>query len=265
MTLGRYLPYDSIMHKMDPRAKIMSLLLVLITIFFDAGFSGYLLIALFSLTTLKLSKISLSYLIKSIKPMLFMMCFLAVVNIFVLRTGEILVTIGSFPIYKKALMQTAYIVIRLVLIVSLTTVVTATTKPLDLTLRIESLLTPFRKIGFPAHEVAMMISIALRFIPTLLEETERIMKAQASRGVDFKEGKLMEKISAIISLIVPLFISSFARAEELANAMEARGYHPDAKRTRYKLLHWQVQDTYLMVISVGLMVSIIAMSVVGTW
>lgn len=265
MTLGRYLPYDSVMHRMDPRAKIMSLLLILITIFFDAGFSGYILIALFAYMSLKLSKISLSYLVKSIKPMLFMMCFLAVINILVMRTGEVLITIGSFAIYKKAVMQTAYIVIRLVLIVALTTVVTATTKPLDLTLGIEHLLSPFKKIGFPAHEVAMMISIALRFIPTLLEETERIMKAQASRGVDFKEGKLMEKVSAIISLIVPLFISAFSRAEELANAMEARGYRPDAKRTRYKLLKWQGQDTLLMGASVILMATIIVMSVIGTW
>lgn len=265
MTLGRYLPYDSFMHRIDPRAKILCLLLVLITIFFDAGFSGYLLIGIFAFSALKLSKITLSYLLKSIKPMLFMMCFLAVINILVMRTGEVLVTIGSFPIYTKALVQTAYIIIRLVLIVALTTVVTATTKPLDLTLGIEHLLTPFKKIGFPAHEVAMMISIALRFIPTLLEETERIMKAQASRGVDFKEGSLKEKISAIISLIVPLFISAFARAEELANAMEARGYQPDAKRTRYKVLKWRGQDTCIMASGMILTVVIIAMSVVGTW
>lgn len=265
MTLGRYLPYDSVMHRMDPRAKIGGLLLVLIAIFFDAGFSGYLLIAGMTYLGLRLSKISLSYLIKAIKPMLFMMCFLAVINIFVIRTGEILVTIGPFSIYTKAITQTAYIVIRLVLIVALTTLVTATTKPLDLTLGIEHLLSPFKKIGFPAHEVAMMISIALRFIPTLLEETERIMKAQASRGVDFKEGKLMEKVNAIISLIVPLFISAFSRAEELANAMEARGYHPDAKRTRYKQLHWRMADTILLTLSCALLVGIVAMSVVGTW
>ena len=265
MTLGRYLPYDSIMHRMDPRAKILGLLLVLISIFFDAGFSGYFLIALFCYLALKLSKISLSYLIKSIKPMLFMMCFLAVINIFVMRTGEVLFTIGSFAIYIKAITQTAYIVIRLILIVAMTTVVTATTKPLDLTLGIEHLLSPFKRFGFPAHEVAMMISIALRFIPTLLEETERIMKAQASRGVDFKEGKLMEKISAIISLIVPLFISAFSRAEELANAMEARCYHPDAKRTRYKQLYWKLQDTILMASSLVLMATLIVMSVIGTW
>lgn len=265
MTLGRYLPYDSWMHERDPRAKILGLLLILVTIFFDAGFSGYLLIAGIVYGALKTAKIPLSYLLKSIRPMLFMMGFLTVINILVMRTGEILFTIGSFPIYTRALVQTAYIVIRLILIVALTTAVTATTKPLDLTLGIEHLLSPFKRFGFPAHEVAMMISIALRFIPTLLEETERIMKAQASRGVDFQEGSLKEKISAIISLIVPLFISAFSRAEELATAMEARGYHPDAKRTRYKVLVWKGSDTFLLGSCFVLMVIIIIMSVIGTW
>lgn len=262
MTLGRYLPHDSLMHRMDPRAKILGLLIVLVTIFFDAGFVGYLLIGILAYLALKLSKISLSYLIRAIKPMMFMMAFLLVMNILVLRTGEVLVAIGPFAIYTKAITQTVYIVVRLVLIVALTTVVTATTKPLDLTLGIEDLLTPFKKIGFPAHEVAMMISIALRFIPTLLEETERIMKAQASRGVDFQEGTFMEKIQAIISLIVPLFISAFSRAEELANAMEARCYQPDQKRTRYKQLHWQTADTIMMGVCIVLFIMIVVMSVI---
>ena len=125
----------------------------------------------------------------------------------------------------------------------MTTILTATTKPLDLTLGIEHLLSPFKRIGFPTHEVAMMISIALRFIPTLLEETQRIMKAQASRGVEFSEGSLKEKILSIVSLIIPLFISAFQRAEDLANAMESRNYNPEAKRTRYKQLIWKISDT----------------------
>ena len=260
MTLGSYLPYDSIMHRIDPRAKILALLIILVSVFFDAGFLGYLMIALFTLVALHLAKLKVSYILKSVKPMLFMMAFLGVLNIFMIRTGEILVTIGKFPIYTAAISQTAYIIIRLVLIVAQTTIVTATTKPLDLTLGIEHLLTPFKKVGFPAHEVAMMISIALRFIPTLLEETQRIMKAQASRGVDFNEGTLMEKISAIISLIVPLFISAFSRAEELANAMEARCYNPEAKRTRYKQLHWNVKDTLVLSSSTLVLMTIIVLS-----
>lgn len=265
MTLGSYLPYDSFMHRIDPRAKILALLIVLISIFFDAGFIGYIVIATLTLLALKLAKLNMQYILKSVKPMLFMMAFLGVLNIFMIRTGEVLLTFGDFPIYTNAVTQTVYIIIRLILIVALTTIVTATTKPLDLTLGIEHLLTPFKKIGFPAHEVAMMISIALRFIPTLLEETQRIMKAQASRGVDFNEGKLMEKIGAIISLIVPLFISAFSRAEELANAMEARCYNPEAKRTRYKQLYWNGKDTSVLGTSIVLLIGIIVLSRINLW
>ena len=265
ITLGSYLPYDSFMHRIDPRAKILALLLMLISVFFDAGFIGYFLIALVTICALKLSKLKMNYILKSVKPMMFMMAFLGVLNIFMLRTGEVLVTIGDFSIYKIAITQTLYIVIRLILIVAQTTIVTATTKPLDLTLGIEHLLTPFKKIGFPAHEVAMMISIALRFIPTLLEETQRIMKAQASRGVDFNEGKLLEKVNAIISLIVPLFISAFSRAEELANAMEARCYNPEGKRTRYKQLYWNMKDTLVLGACLVMLVGIIVLSRVSLW
>jgi len=263
ITLGRYLPLDSIIHKIDPRAKITILLILLIAIFFDAGFIGYTIIGAFCLCIVFLAKLKITYVLKSLKPMLFMLTFLLILNVLMVRQGEILVTIGSFRIYSKAIFQTLYIVIRLFLIICLTTVLTASTKPLDLTLGLERLLSPFKVIGFPAHEVAMMISIALRFIPTLLEETERIMKAQASRGVDFKEGTLKEKISAIISLIVPLFISSFQRAEDLADAMEARCYNPEAERTRYKQLHWSLLDTVSLVSSVVIAAIIVTISVVA--
>jgi energy-coupling factor transport system permease protein len=142
----------------------------------------------------------------------------------------------------------------------MTTILTATTKPLDLTLGLESLLGPLKKVGFPTHIVAMMISIALRFIPTLLEETERIMKAQASRGVEFSEGTIKEKILAIVSLIIPLFISSFQRAEDLANAMESRNYNPEAPRTRYKQLKWRSTDTISLVVVLAVSVSVITLS-----
>lgn len=262
ITLGRYLPINSFIHRLDPRLKIMSLLLLLISIFFDSGFIGYAILTVFVCLVVKLAKIKISYVLKALKPMIFMMSFLMILNIFMIRQGTVLLSLGDFKIYTGGFIQTAYILIRLVLIVTLTTVLTASTKPLDLTLGLEHLFNPFKKIGFPAHEVSMMISIALRFIPTLLEETERIMKAQSSRGVDFKEGSLKEKIKAIVSLIVPLFISAFQRAEELANAMESRGYNPEGKRTRYKQLHWSFQDTLSMGTVTVLSVGIIIMSVV---
>ncbi len=263
VTFGKYLPIDSMIHRLDPRLKLVALFGLLVVIFFDIGFIGYGIMALFILMLVYLSKLSLSYIFRAIKPMMYMMAFLLVFNILMYRTGDPLISIGSFTIYSGGIFQTLYIVIRLLLIISLTTLLTATTKPLDLTLGLEHLFQPLRKIGFPSHEVAMMISIALRFIPTLLEETQRIMNAQASRGVDFNEGNFKEKIQSIVSLIVPLFLSAFSRAEELANAMESRGYNPDARRTRYKVLKWQTADTISAIVVCLLSVGLIVYSVVA--
>ncbi|MFR7590035.1 MAG: energy-coupling factor transporter transmembrane component T family protein [Longibaculum sp.] len=262
MMFGRYLPLDSFVHRLDPRLKIGSLLLLLIAVFFDAGFLGYAILGVFVVIMAILSKIKISQIIKAIKPMLFMMAFLLIFNLLFIQRGNIVFELGFLKIYDQALSQTAYIFIRLVLIIIMTTILTATTKPLDLTLGIEHLLSPFKKIGFPTHEVAMMISIALRFIPTLLEETQRIMKAQASRGVEFSEGSLKEKILSIVSLIIPLFISAFQRAEDLANAMESRNYNPEAKRTRYKQLHWKLADTITFIMVLAMCSTMVVMSIV---
>ena len=254
--LGKYLPYDSVIHKMDPRAKILAMLMVLVSIFLPAGYLGYAVLAAVIVSTVLMAKLSLKFVWKSMKPMLFMLAFLMVINIFAVKTGYVLIAFGSFEIYSDAVFNTLYIAVRLMLMIMVTTCLTATTKPLDLTLGIEDLLKPFKKIGVPAHEIAMMISIALRFIPTLIEETERIMKAQASRGVDLQEGKLNEKIMAVLSLIVPLFVSAFQRAEDLANAMEARGYAPGQRRTRYKQLKFCFRDVVLLAGSLLLVVVI---------
>lgn len=261
ITLGKYLPLNSTIHKLDPRLKIISLLILLITIFIDSGCLGYLIISFFVIILLRLSKLKFSYIIKSLKPMVLMMSFLMIINIFMIRQGDIIFSYGFLNIYSGGIVQTLYILVRLILIVTLTTILTATTKPLDLTLGLEYLFKPLKRFGFPAHEVSMMISISLRFIPTLLEETQRIMKAQESRGVDFKEGKLMEKIKAIVSLIVPLFISAFQRAEDLANAMESRGYNPEKRRTRYKQLKWRFEDTVASIILVGIVFSVMVITI----
>lgn len=245
-TLGRYLPLDSPIHKLDPRAKIMAMLLLLITIFFPAGWIGYGVIFVNVSVVIILSKLSVSFIWKAMKPMLFMLFFLLVINALVLKTGTVLFTIGSWSLHSDAVFQTLYIAVRLLLMIMITTCLTATTKPLEMTLGIEDLLSPFQKIGLPSHEIAMLISIALRFIPDLIDETARIIKAQESRGVDMKEGKLMERVMAILSLIVPLFVSAFQRAEDLANAMEARGYAPGLPRTRYKQLEMKKQDWFLL-------------------
>lgn len=262
MTFGKYIPGNSIIHKLDPRLKIVVLFVFLISVFFDAGFLGYGILAIYVLLCAMLSKIKLSHILKAIKPMLFMMIFLMIFNILLMNTGEVLLTIGNIKIYSGALLQTAYIFIRLVLIITLTTIMTSTTKPLDLTLAIESLLGPLKRFHFPVHELAMMISIALRFIPDLLDEAKRIMKAQASRGADFNEGSFMEKIRSIVSLIIPLFISAFQRAEDLANAMESRNYNPEASRTRYKVLLWSKTDTLSLIFSLIVSCGVIIMSFV---
>lgn len=259
--LGRYIPIDSLIHKMDPRAKIAALIFMMIAIFIPAGWYGYLIAGIAIVLLAILSKLKLNFLWRSMKPMLFMLSFLLIINILVIHDGEVLFTVGSFSVYVGAITQTLYIVVRLMLMIMLTTVLTATTKPLDLTLGIEDLLNPLRAIKVPSHEIAMMISIALRFIPTLIEETQRIMKAQASRGVDLEEGKLKEKVMAILSLIVPLFVSAFQHADDLANAMEARGYIPDKQRTRYKQLKMHLRDYILMVLSIAILAGLILMAV----
>lgn len=255
IALGRYIPMNSVVNRMDPRSKIAILFFLMIAIFIPAGFWGYVPIVLFIILALSLSRLKLSFALRALKPMLWMMVFLLAINILVMHTGTLLVSWGWFKIYSDALSQTAYIIIRLTLMIILCTILTATTKPLDLTLGIEKLLKPFEKIGLPAHIIAMMISIALRFIPTLIEETQRIMNAQASRGVDLENGSLMEKVRAILSLIVPLFVSAFDRAEQLANAMEARGYDPNKKRTRYAVLKIQTID--LAALSLAILVLLI--------
>lgn len=262
IVFGRYLPIDSFIHRLDPRLKIVGLMAILIAVFFDAGFIGYAIIASFILLALFLSKMQAKVVLKAIKPMIFMILFLGFFNILFLRTGKVLYKLGPLSIYSGAVSQTVYIAIRLVLIITTTTILTATTKPLDLTLGLEKLMGPLKKIGFPTHEVAMMISIALRFIPTLIEETQRIMKAQESRGVDFEDGTLKEKIRAIVSLIIPLFISAFQKAEDLANAMESRNYNPEAKRTRYHQLQWQLRDTVSAICLFGVCASVIVLSVI---
>ncbi|MEJ8736949.1 energy-coupling factor transporter transmembrane component T [Erysipelotrichaceae bacterium HCN-30851] len=261
IALGKYLPLNSVIHHMDPRAKIGAMLLMMIAIFIPSGYIGYLIIGAVVVATALIAKLKISFLWRAMKPMLFMLVFLLIINLLVIKEGEVFLTIFGISFYSEAIFQTLYIVIRLALMIMITTILTATTKPLELTLGIEDLLKPFQVIHVPAHEIAMMISIALRFIPTLIEETQRIMKAQASRGVDMDEGSLMEKVKAILSLIVPLFVSAFQRAEDLAYAMEARGYIPNRTRTRYKQLKMQSIDYVLLVCTVLILFGMIALMV----
>lgn len=258
--LGKYQPLDTVIHRLDPRAKLLAMFLILIAVFIPAGWLGYGLIALFLFTGCALAKLKIRTIYSALKPMFFMLGFLLIINVLVVKEGKLLLDLSFVQIYDKAVLDTLFIAFRLLLMVTVSTLLTSTTKPLDLTMGIERLLKPFAIIGVPYHDIAMMISIALRFIPTIIEEAYRIMNAQKSRGVDFEEGKLKEKMQAILSLIVPLFSVSLSMADDLANAMEARAYVPGATRTRYRVLRYQVLDFMFLISCVSLLAALITLS-----
>ena len=254
--LGQYLPLDSWIHKLDPRVKIISMMVLMVSVFV-ADFKAYILLALFLIFAVLSAKLTFKFIMKSMKPMMFMLIFLFIINMLVIRSGYVIFSFWKITLYSDAVAQTVFILGRLVFMIMITTLLTATTAPLDLTLGLEDLLAPFRKIGVPSHVIAMMISIVLRFIPTLIEDTQRIMQAQASRGVDLDEGSIKEKVQGIISMILPLFVSAFQRAEDLADAMEARGYYPGKVRTRYKQLRIQWTDILGLIICIAVLISVI--------
>lgn len=251
ITLGQYIPLDSFFHRLDPRTKICAMVAMLVAIFIPNGFIGYAVLGAILVLCVFLSRLKPIFIFKAMKPMMLMMVFLLIINILVNKEGTVLLTIGTFRICSGALVDTAYIVVRLFLMIMVTTLITATTKPMDLTLGLETLMAPLEKIKVPTHDIAMMIALALRFIPTLVEEAERILKAQSSRGVDFENGSIKEKITAVLSLIVPMFVSCFQRADDLADAMEARGYVVGGKRVRYKQLKFGWGD-YVVLIGANL-------------
>lgn len=259
LVFGKYIPIDSILHRLDPRAKLIALFIMIASVFIPKNWYVFLIIAVILFIALLLAKIGIKMIIKSFKPMMFMVIFLLVINCLTIKTGDVLFKIGTFEIYHDAVFNSLFVIVRLMLMITITTLLTATTKPLDLTLGIEWLLKPFEIVHLPTHEIAMMVSIALRFIPTIIEETMRIMNAQKSRGVDFENGSLSKKVVAILSLIVPLFSVAFERAYELADAMEARGFTPGAKRTRYHVLKFRLLDIVYIVLSL----CILAISIVS--
>lgn len=251
ITFGRYSPKNTFIHRMDPRNKILILILLMVAIFLQFAhwsttlvLSGVLLLVI--IIFMIISRINFIELFRSMATMWFLIIILMAAYIFIPMSTYIgtpvAFYIGTFAVYWAGIYQSGYIILRLIMMLSLTMMLTATTKPMDLTYAFEWYMFPLRGIHFPVSEIAMTLSIALRFIPTLLDETDRIMKAQASRGVDFNHGRFGKRIKAIISLIIPLFISAIERSEELSNAMEARGYDPKAKRTRYRILRFSWRD-----------------------
>ncbi|MBD3108603.1 energy-coupling factor transporter transmembrane protein EcfT [Bacillus sp. AGMB 02131] len=246
MLIGRYVPANSVLHRMDPRSKLLLVFLFVCIVFIANNTITYAILGLYTLILVYLSKIQLRFIINGLKPVLFLILFTFFLHVFFTKEGDVLWDFGWLQIYEGGLRQGIYISLRFTYLILITTLLTLTTTPITLTDGLESLLNPFKKLKMPVHELALMMSISLRFIPTLLEETSKIMKAQAARGVDFSTGPIKERIKAIVPLLVPLFVSSFKRAEELATAMEARGYRGGEGRTKYRQLKWNLADTLLM-------------------
>lgn len=248
ITLGQYFPIDSVIHKIDPRAKILFTMLYIILVFLADSYVTYGLVAFFSISVVVLSKIKFSAILKSLKPMLFIIIITATINVFFTSGTEILWSYKFIKITKTGVENAVNMALRLIFLVVGSSLLTYTTSPIMLTDGIERLLKPFSKIGLPSHEIAMMMTIALRFIPTLLEETEKIMTAQKSRGADFESGNIINRAKALIPVLIPLFINSFKRADELATAMECRCYRGGEGRTRLRVLKFGVIDLFSFVI-----------------
>ena len=242
ITLGQYYPGESVVHKLDPRTKIILMFAYIAVVFAITEIWLFSVAAAFVIVSAALSKLPFSYLWRSLKPLKWVLVFMFILNLFTIKTGQTLIDWWIIKITADGVLQAVFVLIRLTLLVSGTSLMTLTTTPISLTDALEKLLSPFKRIGFPAHELAMMMTIALRFIPTLLEEADKIMKAQISRGADFETGGLIKRAKAMIPIIVPLFVSAFRRADELAMAMESRCYHGGEGRTRMKQLRFTRTD-----------------------
>lgn len=248
MIIGQYVPKNSIIHQLDPRSKIIGIFIFVLIIFLANNITTYFILAAFTLCTVFLSKVPFTFILRGLRPILWVILFTFVIHLLMTKEGAIIYQLGPIDIYEEGLRQGIYIAFRLLFLIMLTTLLTLTTTPIEITDGFESLLSPFKRFGVPAHELALMMSISLRFIPTLMQETEKIMKAQSARGVDFTQGSIKERFNAIIPLLIPLFISSFKRAEDLAMAMEARGYKGGEGRTKLRELKWNVKDTTVLIL-----------------
>lgn len=263
ITLGQFFPGSSFVHRLDPRTKIICALLFIVAVFVANNPAAFLLLTLSTISLVAVSRISFSVILKGVKPIVFIVLFTALLNVFMTKgEGEPLVSFWIIKIYTEGIIRAVIMALRVtLLIVGSSVLLTYTTSPISLTDGLESLLSPLKKIGVPVHTFAMMMSIALRFIPTLVEETEKIMNAQKSRGADFTSGSLVQRAKALIPLLVPLFVSSFKRAEELATAMECRCYRGDKNRTKLVKLEYRGGDFLGIALFVLLLAAIICSAI----
>lgn len=262
ITLGQYYPAESVLHRLDPRTKFLGTMAFIVSVFVFHTFPGYAVATVFLAAMIVLSKVPVKFMFKGLKAILVILLVTVVFNI-LLTPGEVLWKWGFLRITKEGLILAGRMAIRLTYLVIGSSIMTLTTTPNQLTDGLERLLRPLNKIHVPVHEIAMMMSIALRFIPILLEETDKIMKAQIARGADFENGNLIQKAKNMVPLLVPLFISAFRRANDLAMAMEARCYHGGDDRTQMKPLHYEKRDYAVYAVLVGYLAIAIAFRAVG--
>ncbi|MDE7010607.1 MAG: energy-coupling factor transporter transmembrane protein EcfT [Oscillospiraceae bacterium] len=262
ITLGQFFPGNSLAHRLDPRTKLIITVLYIAGLFCAKSFVSYGVMALVLVTGVKISGVAPRALVKGLKPILFIICFTAVLNL-LYTPGAPLFSFWIFTVTEQGVLLAFFMVLRITMLIMGTFLLTYTTSPIALTDGLESLLGPLKKLKAPVHELAMMMSIALRFIPTLIEETDKIMSAQKARGADFESGNLLQKAKALVPILVPLFISAFRRADELAVAMECRCYHGGEGRTKLHVLRYQTRDYLTLAAYAGVLAGVLVLARFG--
>ncbi len=263
ITLGQYFPGDTVVHRLDPRTKLILTILYIVLLFIAKSYVSYALVFLFLVVSIALSRIRLKAILSGLKPLVILILVTAILNLFYTRGEHLLVRFWRISIYWEGVRTAATMALRIMMLITGTLLLTYTTSPLQLTDGMEKLLGPLKKLHVPVHELSMMMSIALRFIPTLIEETDKIMNAQKARGAEFDTGNLIQKAKAMLPLLVPLFISAFRRADELATAMESRCYHGGEGRTKMKVLKMARRDWAALAIGAVLLVLMILLRRLG--
>ena len=263
ITLGQFFPGDSYIHKLDPRTKLIMVVLYIVALFTASGWAGYLAVFLFLATSITISGIPLKSITRGLKPVMFIVIFTGVLNLFFTEGSTEIFTVFGFTLTWEAVERAFFMVCRIMMLITGTFLLPYTTSPIALTDGLEALLSPLKRIKFPVHELSMMMCIALRFIPTLIEETDKIMSAQKARGADFETGSLMERAQALVPILVPLFISAFRRADELAIAMECRCYQGGDGRTKMKQLHYTSLDFRAFGIGFALVAGVVMLGYCG--
>ncbi len=263
ITLGQFFPGNSVVHKMDPRTKLVMLVVYIVALFVAVNWISYGVMFAFLALSIGISRIPVKSIVRGMKPLVFILIFTGILNIFFTDGEKVLVSFWNITIYWEGLQRAGFMMIRILMLIAGTFLLTYTTSPIALTDGLESLLNPLKVIKVPVHELAMMMCIALRFIPTLIEETDKIMSAQKARGADFETGKLIERVKALIPILVPLFISAFRRADELATAMECRCYQGGEGRTKMKLLRYMRRDFVTYAVGMLLLAGVIVLAQFG--